>query len=257
MTSESGYQRDPTLDDYLDGLLDEESRRRFEEKLERDPDLRAQIERQDGLNDALSRMCAPTASRQERVFEAVRQAGTTAKTSVAPSGAIPFYRRRWVIAALLALSMVAAWPLAGVIEQWRSADDGYGPKPWTSVETYYRQTVQGGFKSEWICKDDAEFANTFKKRLRQPLLVATTTGPVVGLGLGYANCLTPRTMTYLARVRGEPVVVFVDKLRNDTHPKLPPNSDLNLFRKELDQLVLYEVSPLAEPHVLKLFYVPE
>lgn len=256
MTSDPGYQRDPTLDDYFDGLLDEESRRRFEEKLEQDPGLRAQMERQNVLNDALNRMCVPTAGSQERVFEAVRQAGTTAKASVTQSGAMPFYRRRWAIAALLALSMVAAWRLAGVIEQRRSAGDGYGPKPWTSMATYYRQ-VESDFKPEWVCKDDAEFANAFKKRLRQPALVAATTGPIVGLGLGYANCLSPRTMTYLALVQDQPVVVFVDKLKNDSHPELPLDSGLHLFRKELDQLILYEVSPLTEPHVLELFYVPE
>ncbi|MCH7994978.1 MAG: hypothetical protein IIB57_11125, partial [Planctomycetes bacterium] len=171
--------------------------------------------------------------------------------------AVPFYRRRWAIAALLALGVIAAWRLAGVIEQSLVDRDEYGPKPWTSVETYYRDAVERGFEPEWVCKDDDEFAGAFKKRLRQPLLVAATTGPVVGLGLGYANCLSPRTMTYLARVQGKPVVVFVDKLKKDTHPKLPPNSGLNLFRKELDRLVLYEVTPLNEPHVLDLFYVPE
>ena len=144
MTSEPGYQRDPTLDDYLDGLLDEESRRRFEEKLGQDPGSRVRMERHKVLNDALGRMYAPSASSQERVVEAVRQAGTTAKTSIAESRAMPFYRRRWAIAALLALSMVAAWRLAGVIEQRRSAGDAYGPKSWASMATYYREHVGFG-----------------------------------------------------------------------------------------------------------------
>ena len=257
MTKEPGQHGDATLDDYLDGLLDEQAAGRFEERIHADRDLRAVIERQTAVNETLQRMCAPSPGVEQRVLEAVRKAPGAAAVPIARAEAVPFYRRRWAIAALLALGVVAAWSLVGVIEQSLVDRDEYGPKPWTSVQTYYRDAVERGFEPEWVCKDDDEFAGAFKKRLRQPLLVAATSGPVVGLGLGYANCLTPRTMTYLSRVQGKPVVVFVDKLENDTHPELPPNSGLNLFRKELDRLVLYEVSPLAEPHVLDLFYVPE
>ena len=257
MTREPGQFGDDTLDDYLDGLLDDEAAGRFEERINADRELRAGIERQTAVNDALQRMCTPPPGVEQRVLEAVRKAATTTPVPIARPKAVPFYRRRWAIAALLALGVVAAWRLVGVIEQNRLVGDDYGPKPWTSVETYYRDAVESGFKPEWVCKDDDEFAGAFKKRMRQPLLVAATTGPVVGLGLGYANCLTRRTMTYLARVQGKPVVVFVDKLKNDAHPELSPNSGLNLFRKELDRLVLYEVSPLDKPHVLDLFYVPE
>lgn len=257
MTKEPGQHGDATLDDYLDGLLDDEANSRFEERINADRDLQAEIERQTAVTDALQRMCTPQPGVEQRVVGAIRKAAAATPVPIAGAKAVPFYRRRWAIAALLALGVIAAWRLAGVIEQRRLDRDEYGPKPWTSVETYYRDAVKRGFDPEWVCKDDDEFASTFKKRLRQPLLVAATTGPVVGLGLGYANCLTPRTMTYLARVQGKPVVVFVDKLKKDTHPKLPPNSGLNLFRKELDRLVLYEVTPLNEPHVLDLFYVPE
>ena len=53
------------------------------------------------------------------------------------------------------------------------------------------------------------------------------------------------------------VVVFVDKLKRDTHPELPAESNLYIHRKVVGQLVLYEVSPLDEPHVLDLFFIPE
>lgn len=257
MTRELGQSGDATLDDYLDGLLDEEATSRFEQGIHADRDLQAEIERQTAVNDALQRMCTPSPGVEKRVIEAIRNAAAATPVPIARAVAVPFYRRRWAIAALLALGVVAAWRLVGVIEQSLVDRDEYGPKPWTSVVTYYRNAVENGFDPEWVCKDDDEFAGAFKKRLRQPLLVAATTGPVVGLGLDYANCLTPQTMTYLARVQDKPVVVFVDKLTKDTHPKLPPNSGLNLFRKELGRLVLYEVTPLAKPHVLDLFYVPE
>ena len=257
MTKEPGQFGDATLDDYLDGLLDEEATSRFEERIEADRDLQAELKRQTAVNDALQRMYTPPPGVEQRVAEAVRKAAAATPVPIARAKAVPFYQRRWAIAALLALGVVGAWRLVGVIQQSLVDRDEYGPRPWTSVETYYRDAVERGFEPEWVCKDDDEFADTFKYRLRQPLLVAATTGPVVGLGLGYANCLTPRTVTYLVRVQGKPVVVFVDKLIKDTHPELPPNSGLNIFRKELDQLVLYEVSPLAEPHVLELFFIPD
>ena len=45
MTREPGQFGDDTLDDYLDGLLDEEAAGRFEERLNADRDSRAEVER--------------------------------------------------------------------------------------------------------------------------------------------------------------------------------------------------------------------
>ena len=42
----------------------------------------------------------------------------------------------------------------------------------------------------------------------------------------------------------------------DSQPKLPKDSGLHLFRRELGGLVLYELSPLAEPQLLTLFIIP-
>lgn len=257
MTNESGQFGDATLDDFLDGLLDQESAGRFEERINADPDLQAEVERQTAVNHAVHQMGTPSPGVEQRVAQAVQNAAAATPAPVARAEAVPFYRRRWAIAALLALGVVAAWQLAAVIEQGRVDRDEYGPKPWTSVATYYHDTVESGFKEEWACETDKEFADTFKKRFRQPLLLSPGGDTVVALGLGYANCLTIRTVTLLARVQGKPVVVYVDRLKNDTHPELPPDSDLSIHRRELGVLILYEVSPFPEPHVLNLFFVPE
>lgn len=255
MTSEPRQFGDNTLDDYLDGLLDEEAARRFEERVKADSELQAKIERQTVVNDGLRRMYMPPSEVEHRVVEAMRNAAAKTTEPIAHSEAVPFYRRRWAIAAILALGVVSAWRLAGVIE--RNRPNEYPTKPWTSVATYYRNTVEDGFKEEWVCETDKEFSDTFKKRLGRRLLLASETGIVAALGLSYANVMTPSTITLLARVKGKPVIVFVDRLRRDTHPELPPNSGLNIFRKELGRFILYEVSPLLEHHVMDLFYVPE
>ena len=216
--------------------------------------MQGEIERQTVVNDGLQRMCVPPAKVENRVVEAVRNAAAKTPVPIAHSDAVPFYRRRWVIAAILALGVVSAWRLAGVLEQNRPNE--YPTKPWTSLATYYRNTVEDGFKEEWVCETDKEFSDTFRKRLGRRLLLASETGTVKALGLSYANVLTPRTVTLLARVKGKPVIVFVDRLKRDTHPELPPNSELSIFRKELGRFILYEVSPLLEHHVLDLFYLP-
>jgi hypothetical protein len=76
-------------------------------------------------------------------------------------------------------------------------------------------------------------------------------------GLTYCGGLSRYTTTMLARVDGSPVMMFVDRADADTHPVLPVNSKLHLFRKELGPLVLYELTPLDHPHVMENLYLAE
>ena len=62
----------------------------------------------------------------------------------------------------------------------------------------------------------------------------------------------------MARVHGQPVIVFVDRIRAEREQQqLPPNSELHLYRREVGKLVLYELSPLDRPYVLDSFYIPD
>ena len=80
---------------------------------------------------------------------------------------------------------------------------------------------------------------------------------VNAVGLSYCNSITPRTLILLAKVKDRPVLVFVDRLDKDEGQSLPPGSALKLFSRTVDELVLYELTPLAEPHLLGLFRRPE
>ena len=76
------------------------------------------------------------------------------------------------------------------------------------------------------------------------------------MGLAYPNTITPRTIALLARVHSEEVVVFVDRVRADPGQSLPQGSGLNLHRRRVGKLVLYELSRLDRPFLLDLFYQP-
>ncbi len=75
------------------------------------------------------------------------------------------------------------------------------------------------------------------------------------VGLTYCGGLSRYTTTMLARVDGQPVMVFVDRRENDEQIVPPdPKTGLHLFRKELGDLVLYELTPFAEPRVMEYLY---
>ena len=81
------------------------------------------------------------------------------------------------------------------------------------------------------------------------------------VGLAYIPGITQHTTTMMCRVDDQPVMIFVDRLADDIRPdKIFAESrprGLHVFRKELAGLAIYEVSPLATPHVIDTLYVPE
>jgi hypothetical protein len=57
-------------------------------------------------------------------------------------------------------------------------------------------------------------------------------------------------------INGQKVIVFIDRASADTTPQKLGNPALNLFRREVGTLVLYELTPLDRSYVLDLFYDP-
>jgi hypothetical protein len=77
-------------------------------------------------------------------------------------------------------------------------------------------------------------------------------------GLAYLGGMSPHTTAMLARVDQSPVLVFVDRLERDQPQAMPePSSGLRLFRKQLGELVLYELTPLTAPRVMDFLSLAE
>ncbi|MGI9427842.1 MAG: hypothetical protein ACR2NM_04245 [Bythopirellula sp.] len=165
---------------------------------------------------------------------------------------LPTKKNRRAIFAVLAASI--AWAIVGWKFYLQSDDDGYQQ---VALADIYQKCVADGFRPKWVCDDDREFAETFQRRQGKPLLLKPAAKDLM-VGLSYLKGITSRTTTMLARVDGEPILVFVDILQRDSKPAKPAwSSGLNLFRQELAGLVLYEVTPLDQPRVLANFYIPE
>ena len=159
-------------------------------------------------------------------------------------------KKRWL--AVLAACLI--WIFVGIRFYQSGNDDEYQQ---LALAEIYSRCVEDGFRPKWVCSDDREFAETFQTRQGLPLLLRPESQDMM-VGLSYLQGITELTTVMLARVEGEPVLVFVDKLSSDTSPADPSwSSGLNLFRKELDELVLYELTPLEESRVLSEFYIPE
>ncbi len=241
------------LDAYLDGLLSEPDRRTFESRLSGDSLLAGEVACQRRINATLSSLFnAPALGRvSARIASRTLAVRKTARAAP-PLGRIG---RSVAIAAVIGLAAFSA------LQIWREfaprpAFDPYKPQPWRSFERVYHDTVAAGFNPRWVCKDDREFANTFRKRLGQSLALIPPPPGIAWAGVDYCNSITPSTTLVLARVYGEEVIVLVDRAKRDKLQVLPPGSDLNLFRREVGDLVLYECSTFDRPFLLDLFYQP-
>jgi len=246
------------LEQYLDGLLAPSAHVEFEQAVSTNSSLRAQVEQQSAIDRELRRLFAVPA--WESVFQrsvAAKENGRVARGEALapPKSKLGLFRRGVAVAAAAAILLVAIWRVWTVVAP-PPVDGRYAPQAWRSLETVYRDKLAAGFSVDWTCKDDDEFQATFRKVLGQPLLLAPLPPDVQSLGLGYCNSITPNTVFHLARVDGREVAVFVDRLTADQAPPALSDPTLHLFRRAIDELVLYEMTPLGEPRMLGLFYTP-
>jgi len=224
---------DDRLDAYLDGLLDPDAREAFE----READQSAP------LQDAVSL--------QKRIDDSLRQgfAGHALVPPPLPAPAPLLLPKRWRIGRPLAMAAMLALVFAGVWSLWLS-DLVNGAEPLSKV---YYSLVDTGFEPGWVCETDDEFALSFAKHIRQPLLLADA-GGLEALGLSYNYALGSKTVMLLAKVDQQPVVVFVGQANRVTEPPRAGSWSMSLFERTVGGAVLYELSPFDEPRVIPHFY---
>ncbi len=247
--SRSPDMPDGLVERYLDDELEPAERAGFERRLDRSPDLRAEIDRIRAVDRALRAAMAPPPR------EALR---AIADRAIRAAAARPRRARRRLVALAAAASfaglILGAWLLAAAGRGLGGG--GYSALPWRSVETVYREETAAGFRPRWRCRTDEEFARTFEGRFGQGLLLAKLPDGVEALGLAYGHTLTSATVYLLARAHGRPVLVFVDRVERDVRPQLEAGCGLHLSRRVVGRLVLYELSPLERPALLEYFHDP-
>ena len=65
------------------------------------------------------------------------------------------------------------------------------------------------------------------------------------------NELTENTMVLLASMEDQKIAVLAGEARFDRGVTLHPDSKLHMFRKQIGEAVLYEISPHCMPSVLQ------
>ncbi len=256
-------EQEPILDAYLHGGVSADERAAFERQTEGDDRLRAEVERQRALDAALGRLFVPPSADQmlARLHAPPAQNGSVGakltRSSARPAAQPPQRAvRAWWWRGLAAAAAIA---LLAVGVRWfvvTRPSEPPGPviaasstRPLAEV---YRRQVADGFKPEWVCKNDQEFASTYWWILGQGMIVANLPEGVEALGVDYGRAISPKTTLLLARVRGTEVLVFADRLEDDPGQP-PPDGGLNQFYRVVGGLVLYELSPLDRAYLLESF----
>ena len=241
----SGIER---IDAYLDGQLTAADSAALERRLKDEVDLRAACAAQFRIDGALRRLFAAPAAPDVL-------APTNGKAKVV-SRALPKKPanwRRW------AAALSAAAAIALFISYWtvyRAEDPrAAGLRKLTPRDFYaiFNDTVAEGFRPQWVCRDEQQFAATFKRRFNQGLAMAAAPG-VQCDGISYAiSDLSPYTACLLLEFDGEKAMVFVDRQERDKPQSCPAGNRMKLHRKVVGKTVLYELAQGDQPRALGLF----
>jgi hypothetical protein len=255
MTRLAGGQPEDLLDSYVDGLLSDEECAAFEAELERQPMLRNEVRRQEDIDATLRRAFAPPS--EQRLRELLEAGSAEREAAAPPTLRLPGALRHFALAASLLLAVAGLWMIFSIVSSRNAGPDPYAVQAHRTMEQVYGDELSSGFEPDWVCESDREFQSTFWLRFRQPLLLRTLPESIAAVGLAYSNTISTDTIYLLAHVENERVLVFIDKRSRDSGPPTIDDPSLHVHRRVLDDLVLYEVSPLPEPSVIGYFFNPD
>lgn len=293
MSEHTSPQPADRLEAYLDGLLDDSERRIFEQAIENDPDLRAQVEAHRRAEAAIKLVFEPPSQANisvatDRILtedaaanngRSLNDASGTVSPSPSPSSSesnappvstwhrfatTPIGGGRWVLAAAMLLFVASI-----ALVTWRALQPA--PPRWGTgyqeevihgeMIEVYDQLIASGFTPLWECPPPL-FHATLAGRFGQGVDMGEFPADVQALGLSYADSLSRATLILLARVDNRPVVVFIDRAENARHladdvsDDLPDGKRLHTHRKTVGDIVLIELSPLDQPYMLPSLELP-
>lgn len=235
-----------------DGLLSPEERSRIIQQATTDAELASAVERDVQLDATLRTAFSPPLPTFRGGRSLDGQAVRDSVSITQPKPDRPSASRRRVLWYAIAASV--AWGILGW--QWLIRPSvheiAFVQRPLTEV---YETCVEEGFQPYWVCKDDAVFAETFRRRQGVSVKLLELPPGSAMAGLSYLGGLSDESTSMLAYVDGGPVIVVVDRIKNDWRPPVgfDEATGLHVFREERAGLVFYEVAPFPEARLLKFF----
>ncbi len=256
--SEREEQFEALIDRYLAGEMSAGERPAFEQRMEREGSLRAEVALQRRINDSIRRTHTPPGY----------WAGSFEQACAAREGAAGARggRRsalRWAgglaAAAVLALAAYIGW------STWGTGGGGGGTAtqgPPIIVRSaadldrlYDRHAIKSGFKPEEVCTTNEEFAGYTTRRFGEAIIFGPAPAGFAAIGWSYTQAISTNTSIVLVDAEGEKTLVLVDRLENDkAMPPAPESANLRLRRRELGDLVLYELAPKDAADSLAYFH---
>jgi hypothetical protein len=237
------------LDAFLDGTLSGDGVREMKARIANEPELKREAELQAQIDASLRRCCkAPD------VEVLLRKANGSMKPARSQPGLLYRIGR---IAAMVVIGVTVVLAVMWFVDPGgRPGDRTYEV---LGLEDSYLQLVGDGLTPEWRCETDEEFAATYRSRLGQALVLGSLPPGVEALGLSYSPAFSFNTVALLARVDGQPVIVYADYAHaaGGVLPTLPAAPNVHVFERRIGDIVLYEVTPKDKPAILGAMVVPE
>ncbi|MCC6971027.1 MAG: hypothetical protein IT434_12485 [Phycisphaerales bacterium] len=236
------------IDAYLDHTLSPSDRGAFEARLAADESLRAELDLARGIEASLKRTHVPAD------LPAPMLPPQPAARSTLASSHTGRHRLWWLASAAAVLLLASAGYF--IYDHFDTSFRRYDPGK------FYALAAQRNFAPDWTCNNDEEFKDTTRNNAGQAMLVRQDPSAKVRLiGWAYSKTyrgtpLGPRTIMLFAMVDDAPIIVLVDKLANDAKIKEDSDPRLHIFRRELGNTVLYEITPRPASGVIDAFYLP-
>jgi len=226
---------------YADDALPPDERARFEAELASNPALREELELQATLDASLNRLFEYSESDTQAPLRVVPATAPVDRPAAPAPRRSPFLRY-FALAASLLIVAAAGWYFV------RPDPHLIPPEQvWTNIQNV-------NFVPSWKCENEKVFRDYLNVKLGESFAIDESESlKVVGWGYGVDYKFYPlskSTLTLINKVGDTHAIVLIDKVENERNLTVPASTGLHLYKKRVGNLVLYEMSPLPEPHVL-------
>jgi hypothetical protein len=175
------------------------------------------------------------------------------------------WRRPLLMAACILVLIGSGWWLVrtgqipGFGDGRRVVDNPRRNPPFSgpSVVELHESLLASGYKPAFATDDPRAIAASVWRRTGQGLQPENLPAGARMLGMTETPCLSPHSLVLLMEVNGKPLSLIVDKLENDRLYCVSAPMEITPFRRVLDDLVLYEVTPHGRPLIYDSFVNPK